>query len=138
MASTDTIQKTQNPFEAFKTGQTLNHGCPSPGILVLTPSFKFLHINKTASELINGMPAAEKVSVEGRTLQRNGQLPKSLQRICANVFESLRYWSHAQHRETLEVPIHIKTNTTHMRVRVFGLTDPGGPEHFRVVLLFEE
>ncbi len=107
----------------------------SPGMLVLAPPMRLLHMNQHAWDLIQ--PITHVQHGNGGSKCAIGLLPRSLRQICAEVFATLRNRSHTKDWERFEIKRVIGAPHQPILVRGFGVPDSGRREHSRVVLLLE-
>ncbi len=107
----------------------------SPGMLVLAPPMRLLHINQHAWEIIRNIPHVDDGNAHVK--HAKGLLPKCLQEICAEILESLQDRSHAKDWERFEVKRVVGSQQQPILIRGFGVPNLSGREHSRVVLLLE-
>ena len=107
----------------------------SPGMLVLAPPMRLLHMNQHAGELLRNLPDVDYGN--GHFKLAKGLLPKSVHEICAEIFDSLRDRSHAKDWERYEIKRVLASPHHPVLTRGFGVPDRSGHEHSRVVLLLE-
>ncbi len=107
----------------------------SPGMLVLAPPMRLLHMNQQAWEMIRNIPHVDHENAHVK--RAKGLLPECLHEICAEIFEILRDRSHAKDWERFEVKRVVGSQQQPILIRGFGVPDLSGREHSRVVLLLE-
>ncbi len=107
----------------------------SPGMLVLAPPMRLLHMNQHAWEMIRNIPPVDDGNAHVK--HAKGLLPECLHEICAGILESLRDRSHAKDWERFEVKRVVGSQQQPILIRGFGVPDLSGREHSRVVLLLE-
>ncbi len=107
----------------------------SPGMLVLAPPMRLLHMNQHAWELLRNLPDVDYGN--GHFKLAKGLLPNSVHEICAEIFDSLRDRSHAKDWERYEIKRVLASPHRPVLTRGFGVPDRSGHEHSRVVLLLE-
>ncbi len=137
MEITDGIDATVHPGDILEQihVDTLIDQRVSPGMLVLAPPMRLLHINQYASELIQHITHVKHGN--GRSKREMGFLPRSLHQICTEIFATLRDRTHAKDWERFEIKRVICAPHQPILIRGFGMSDSGKREHSRVVLLLE-
>ncbi len=106
-----------------------------PGMLVLAPPMRVLHVNQHAGELIRQITQVN--NGHGRSRHAIGRLPMSIRHICEEIFDTLRVRDHAKDWERLEIKRVLSLPNQVVLVRGFGVPDCRGREYSRVVLLLE-
>lgn len=109
----------------------------SPGMLVLAPPMRLLHINGAAWELIRELSEADTGPETAQPKAAKGLLPTVLRTVCAEIFECLRDRPQAKDWEGLEIKRLIGPANRPVLVRGFGVPDDKRGEHARVVLVLE-
>ncbi len=131
--------------EAIESCETLEHinvdslvdKRVSPGMLVIAPPMRLLHMNQKAWDLLRNIGEAEHKG-NGQAKPAKGLLPKSLQQVCTEIFQHLKDITHAKDWERLEIKRLIGGPKYPVLIRGFGVPDQGaGREQSRVVLLLE-
>ena len=117
-------------------GALSQHGDTSPGILVLAPPLRLLHMNQQAMSLMNSHlngdgPAASSPKVA------TGLLPTPILELCKDIFHLLQDRSTAKDWERFEVRRVIGPPRQQLVLRGFGVPDPRGGKHSRLVVLME-
>ena len=107
----------------------------SPGMLVLAPPMRLLHMNQHAWELLRNLSDVDYGN--GHFKLAKGLLPNSVHEICAEIFDSLRDRSHAKDWERYEIKRVLASPHRPVLTRGFGVPARSGHEHSRVVLLLE-
>ncbi len=107
----------------------------SPGMLVLAPPMRLLHMNQHAWEMIRNIPHVDRENAHVK--HAKGLLPKCLHEICAEILESLRDRNHAKDWERFEIKRVVGSPHRPVLIRGFGVPDLSGRVHSRVVLLLE-
>ena len=104
-----------------------------PGIVVLSPSMKILHLNRQARFLINGL--ASTTSEAQQPNNRTGILPPALINLAGEILSVLR--SRHEMKEKGQFEIRHVANGSGMPVSIRGMGVPNGQgvEHARIVLL---
>ena len=110
----------------------------SPGMLVLAPPMRLLHMNQHAWELLRRLSNGENGEMgNGHTYQAKGLLPESLHETCVEIFASLQDRGHAEDWERFEIKRVIGAPQQPVLIRGFGVPDRSGRGHSRVILLLE-
>ncbi len=107
----------------------------SPGMLVLAPPMRLLHMNQHAWELLRRLSNGE--TGNGHAHQAKGLLPESLHETCVEIFVHLQDRSHAKDWERFEIKRVIGSPQQPVLIRGFGVPDRSGRRHPRVILLLE-
>ncbi len=131
------IEGTVHPSETLEqiSVDTLINQRVGPGIVVLAPPMRVLHINQPAWELIRRITHVKDGNEgSGRAM---GLLPMSIRQIGAEIFATLRERSHAKDWERFEIKRVLSTANQRVLIRGFGVPDRNGREYSRVVLLLE-
>ncbi len=139
MPPTGTISGTRNledPFDMVDVEAVIEKRL-SPGMLVLAPPMRLLHINGAAWELIRELGEADTSKGSGQPKAAKGLLPTPLRKVCAEIFEHLRTRPQAKDWEGVEFKHLIGPANRPVLVRGFGVPDDKGGEHARVVLMLE-
>ncbi len=139
MPPTSTIRGTRNPKDSCEMidVEAVVEQRLSPGMLVLAPPMRLLHINGAAWELFRELSDGDSSPGNGHPKAANGLLPTSLRKVCAEIFEHLRDRPHAKDWEGLEIKRLIGPANRPVLVRGFGVPDDKRGEHARVVLVLE-
>ena len=107
----------------------------NPGMLVLAPPMRVLHMNHQARALLRRLPNGEQA--KGHACQAQGLLPQCLHELCAAIFAMLRARSHAKDWKRFETKRVLGAPHRPVLIRGFGVPDRSGHGHSRVVLLLE-
>lgn len=113
----------------------------SPGMLVLAPPMRLIHMNQAAWEFIQrmGEDAGDgDKSNGGRLKNARGLLPEPLRELCNEIMDYLRQRPHAKDWERFEMKRLIPGPGPSILLRGFGIPDESGRDQARVVLLIEE
>ncbi len=124
-------------FEPAMVDALLEHRA-SPGILVLAPPMRLIHMNGTSWDMIRDIPEAEYVEGQSRPRLAKGLLPPSLRQICIDLFLHLRERPHAKDWERFEIKRLVGVPRRPILVRGFGVPDQSRSSQSRIVLLMEE
>ena len=137
MEITDAIHATVHPGETLEQigVDTLIEQRAGPGMLVLAPPMRLLHINQHACDLISHLTHVKHGN--GRSRHAMGPLPISIRQICAEIFYTLRDRNYAKDWEQFEIKRILNAPNQTVLVRGFGVCDRSGRGHSRVVLLLE-
>ena len=109
----------------------------SPGMLIIAPPMRLLHMNQTAWELMHTVSDQKEGNGEGKAVNAKGLLPTALHEVCAEIIRHLRDRTHAKDWERFEIKRLITNPRQPLLVRGFGVPDQNGIEHSRVILLLE-
>ncbi len=109
----------------------------SPGVMVLAPPMRLLHVNEQAWELIRCLNDMEHGNGNGCSKRVRGSLPNSLHQVCSEIFLHLRGFTHVKDWGRLEIRRLIGPPNHPRLIRGFGVPGQNGREHSRVVLLIE-
>ena len=107
----------------------------NPGMLVLAPPMRVLHMNHQARALLQRLPNGEQA--KGHACQAQGLLPQCLHELCAAIFAMLRARSHAKDWKRFETKRVLGAPHRLVLIRGFGVPHRSGHGHSRVVLLLE-
>ncbi len=113
----------------------------SPGMLVLAPPMRLIHMNQTAWEFIQRMSEEagdDEKDNGGRPKKARGLLPGPLRDLCNEIMDYLRERPHAKDWERFEMKRLIGHPTQPILLRGFGIPDESGRDQARVVLLIED
>src|SRR5437867_3456862 len=106
------------------------------GIVVLSSSRQLLHLNQRAAKLFDDINRAES-GVQGKdTVQ--GILPAAVTTLCGEILNLLQVRTQAKDWEQFEQKRLVNSSTLPMILRGFGLPDPRGAKHARIVITVEE
>ena len=131
------IEGTVHPSETLEqmSVDTLINQRVGPGIVVLAPPMRVLHINQPAWELIRRITHVKDGNEGSRRAM--GLLPMSIRQIGAEIFATLRERNHAKDWERFEIKRVLSAANQRVLVRGFGVPDRNGRGYSRVVLLLE-
>ena len=119
-----------------KTGlDTLIAQRGSPGMLVLAPPLRVLHMNDHASKLLRRLPNERKGN--GHARQAKGLLPKCVHEICSAIFAMHRARRPARDWKRFEIRRVLGAPERPILIHGFGVPDRNGRRHSRAVLLVE-
>lgn len=128
------------PGEASGTDEARpsNHGGTdrdSPGVLVLAPPLRLLHMTQRAAAIIRQLETLPDQQAPAGIA--NGPIPSPLRQICAEIFGLLQNRAVAKDWEQLEVKHLIDSLNPPILIRGFGVPDPFGWAHARIVIILE-
>ena len=137
METRNAIEGTVHPSETLEqiSVDTLIDQRVGPGIVVLAPPLRVLHINQHAWELIRHITHVKDGNGDSR--RALDLLPISIRQIGAEIFGTLRERSQAKDWERFEIKRVLSAANQRVLVRGFGVPDRNGREYSRVVLLLE-
>ncbi len=137
METTNAIQGAVHPIETLEqiSVDTLIEQRAGPGMVVLAPPMRVLHINQHAWDLISHLTHVKHGN--GRSRHAMRPLPQSIRQICAEIFYTLRDRNHAKDWEQFEIKRMLNAPNRTVLVRGFGVPDRSGKGRSRVVLLLE-
>jgi len=138
MTRTLTLQVPVQPYAAAEavSVKEIFEQRVSPGVLVLAPPMRLLHMNQRASQLL--WPLSERDNAKGQSKRAKGLLPPFLHQVCADIFRQLQEGTHPKDWERLEVKRLISASDRPLLLRGFGVPDRSGRQNLRIVLLIEE
>jgi len=108
----------------------------SPGILVLAPPLRLLHMNQRAMGLMNSHLNGEEPGVSSPKVA-TGVLPAPILQLCKDIFHLLQDRGSAKDWERFEVRRVIGLPQQQLVLRGFGVPDPRGGKHSRLVVLMD-
>ena len=103
-----------------------------PGILLLSPALKLMHMNRRAWELSGKITQGE----NGKAA--TGVLPPAVTELCAEVVTALRVRIDAKDWEQVQITRLVSTPNPPVLLRAFGLPDGGDAQRARIFILMEE
>src|SRR2546427_4197272 len=104
-----------------------------PGILVLSPALKVMHMNRRAWELSRKIPQGE----NGKAA--TGVLPPAVTELCAEVVTAFQVRTNAKDWEQVQITRLVNTPNPPVLLRAFGLPDhQGGSLQARILILMEK
>ena len=104
-----------------------------PGIVVLSPSMKILHLNRQARFLINGL--ASTTSEAQQPNNRTGILPPALINLAGEIFSVLRSRHEMKEKGQFEIQHSANGSGKPVLIRGVGVPNGHGVEQARIVLL---
>ena len=107
-----------------------------PGVLVLAPPMRLLHMNQRAWDLTSHIDHGENGNDLSRTAK--GLLPAPLLQLCAEIFRHLKERTEAKDWEQFEVRRILGTPERALMIHGFGVPGNRGQEQPRVVVVMEE
>ena len=107
-----------------------------PGVLVLAPPMRLLHMNQRAWELTSHLDRGE--NGNGHPKPAKGLLPAPLLQLCAEIFRLLKDRTEAKDWERFEVRRILGDPEPALIIHGFGLPGSRGQEQPRVVIVMEE
>ena len=112
--------------------ETLVEQRVGPGILLLSPALKLMHMNRRAWELSGKITQAQ----NGKAA--TGVLPPAVTQLCAEVITALRVRIDAKDWEQVQITRLVGTPSPPVLLRAFGLPDGGDAQRARIFILMEE
>src|SRR5881409_2632757 len=103
-----------------------------PGILLLSPELKLMHMNRQAWEL------SRKITQAQNGKAATGVLPPAVTELCAEVITALRVRIDAKDWEQVQITRLVGTPSPPVLLRAFGLPDGGDAQRARIFILMEE
>ncbi len=100
----------------------------SPGMLVLAPPLRVLHMNDHASKLLGRLPNERKGN--GHARQAKGLLPKCVHEICSTIFAMHRVRRHAKDWKRFEIRRVLGAPERPILIHGFGVPDRIGAQLF--------
>ena len=129
------VQRVRGSEAGAPSGEPGGAERDSPGVMVFAPPLQLLHMTQRAAEIIGQLktPADQRdpVGIANRTL------PSPLREICADIFGLLQGRTVAKDWEQLEINRLINSLNPPILVRGFGVPDPLGWAHARIVIILE-
>ncbi len=113
----------------------------SPGMLVLAPPMRLIHMNRTAWEIIQRVSEAEAdpgEKVDAASKRAKGLLPGHLRDVCLEIISHLGERPHAKDWERFELKRLVMCSTHPILMRGFGVPAQSKRDESRVVVLLEE
>lgn len=107
----------------------------SPGIIVVAPPMRLLHINKRAQTLTNTIHAGH--NGHNPSVSARGLVPTPVSEVCSDIFNLMQSRCERKDWEQFEVRRLIGLDDQPVIVRGFGLPDSNNPKQSRVVILVE-
>lgn len=107
-----------------------------PGVLVLAPPMRLLHMNQRAWDLTSHLDRCE--NGNGNLKPAKGLLPAPLLQLCAEIFRLLKDRTEAKDWEQFEVRRLLGDPEPALIIHGFGVPGNKGQEQPRVVLVMEE
>ena len=112
--------------------ETLVEQRVGPGILLLSPALKLMHMNRRAWELSGKITQAQ----NGKAA--TGVLPPAVTQLCAEVITALRVRIDAKDWEQVQITRLVGTPSPPVLLRAFGFPDGGDAQRARIFILMEE
>ncbi len=137
METRNAIEGAVHPSETQEQSRvdTLINQRMGPGMVVLAPPMRVLHINQHAWELIRRITHGK--DGNGDSKRTMGLLPMSIRQIGAEIFCTLRERNQAKDWERFEIKHVLSASNQQVLVRGFGVPDRNGRGYSRAVLLLE-
>ena len=107
-----------------------------PGVLVLAPPMRLLHMNQRAWDLTSHIDRCE--NGNGDSKAAKGLLPAPLLQLCAEIFRHLKDRTEAKDWEQFEVRRILGDPEPALIIHGFGVPGSRGQEQPRVVIVMEE
>jgi len=128
----DTTLLTEEPPISFDFLEELVEQRVGPGILLLSPALKLMHMNRRAWEL------SRKITQGENGKAATGVLPPAVTELCAEVSAALRVRIDAKDWEQVQITRLVGTPNPPVLLRAFGLPDGGDAQRARIFILMEE
>src|SRR2546428_66985 len=128
----DTTLLTEEPPISFDFLEELVEQGVGPGILLLSPALKLMHMNRRAWEL------SRKITQGENGKAATGVLPPAVTELCAEVSAALRVRIDAKDWEQVQITRLVGTPSPPVLLRAFGLPDGGEAHRARIFILMEE
>lgn len=129
----------QPAIEETTSVESLVRRRSGPGMLVLAPPVRVIHVNQAAWDLVQRMRGEDQGQDSGDPGTAEGLLPAPLRLLCLEVMKHLRDRPHAKDWERFESKrLMGPSSGPPVLVRAFGIPDGGQVERSRVVLFLEE
>jgi len=103
-----------------------------PGILLLSPALKLMHMNRQAWEL------SRKITQAQNGKAATGVLPPAVTELCAEVVTALRVRIDAKDWEQVQITRLVSPPNPPVLLRAFGFPDGGDAQRARILILMEE
>jgi DNA-binding CsgD family transcriptional regulator len=107
-----------------------------PGVLVLAPPMRLLHMNQRAWDLTSHIDHGE--NGNGISKAAKGLLPAPLLQLCAEIFQHLKDRTEAKDWEQFEVRRMLGAPERPLMIHGFGVPGNKGQEQSRVIIVMEE
>jgi DNA-binding CsgD family transcriptional regulator len=135
MAFLSLVPKTPPPEPTPEPSRSVQADA-SPGILVVAPPLQLLHMNQRAMGLMNAHLAEEG---PGSSLPKvaTGVLPAPILKLCKDIFRLFEDCGTEKDWGSFEVRRVIGSPPRQLVLRGFGVPDPRGGKHARLVILIE-
>ncbi len=127
------------PQEKFATDQWANFidKRVGPGVLVLSAPARVLYMNRTASELIQGLLVWESQGRNPGGRSARGLLPTSLRKIYGEIFEHLAKRPCAKDHEEFELKRVVRIEHQSLLIRAFGVAEGAALCSSQAILVLE-
>src|SRR3989454_146310 len=112
--------------------ETLVEQRVGPGILLLSPELKLMHMNRQAWEL------SRKITQAQNGKAATGVLPPAVTQLCAEVITALRVRIDAKDWEQVQITRLVSPPNPPVLLRAFGFPDGGEAQRARIFILMEE
>jgi hypothetical protein len=126
----DQVKESQSNMSS---GRVLSEG---PGIVVLSPSMKILHLNRRARFLINGL--ASTTSEAQQPKNRTDILPPVLINLAGEILRVLRSRHEMKEKGQFEIRHSVNETGQPVSIRGVGVPNGQGVEHARILLFLTE
>ena len=107
-----------------------------PGVLVLAPPMRLLHMNQRAWDLTSHIDHCE--NGNGISKAAKGLLPAPLLQLCAEIFRHLKDRTEAKDWEQFEVRRMLGAPERPLMIHGFGVPGNKGQEQSRVIIVMDE
>jgi len=129
----ETTLLTEEPPVSSDFIDTLVEQRVGPGILMLSPALKLMHMNRRAWEL------SRKITQGENGKAATGVLPPAVTELCAEVVTAFQVRTNAKDWEQVQITRLVNTPNPPVLLRAFGLPDhQGGSLQARILILMEE
>ena len=112
--------------------ETLVEQRVGPGILLLSPALKLMHMNRRAWEL------SRKITQGENGKAATGVLPPAVTELCVEVSAALRVRIDAKDWDQVQITRLVDTPNPPVLLRAFGFPDGGEAQRARILILMEE
>jgi len=129
-------QRVKTPPEPIGRLENIAEQRNGPGVLVLAPPMRLLHMNQRAWDLTAHFDSCE--NGNGGAKPAKGLLPAPLLQLCAEIFRLLKDRTEAKDWEQFEVRRILGNPEPALMIHGFGVPGNRGQDQPRVVIVMEE
>ena len=129
-------QGVKEPTQSSGLPENLAEPRGGPGVLVLAPPMRLLHMNQRAWDLTSHIDHCE--NGNGISKAAKGLLPAPLLQLCAEIFRHLKDRTEAKDWEQFEVRRMLGAPERPLMIHGFGVPGNKGQEQSRVIIVMEE